>query len=149
MTTKVRPTCKKHGIDFVDAQMLWNDPDLLEIRARSDDEPGSLSNLTLIYCGTAGLGQITRSLSFNRRTIRLKRPKNLTPIGFPSRRSVKSDRLLDSGHRSHWLQTLVSRHHLQEWRYSAHFCASCSPNRGRTLCKLRISTISLIRATKT
>ena len=55
----------KHGIDFVDAQMLWNDPDLLEIRARSDDEPGNLSNLTLIYCGTAGLGQITRSLSLN------------------------------------------------------------------------------------
>lgn len=29
----------KHGIDFLDAQALWKDPDLLEIRARSDDEP--------------------------------------------------------------------------------------------------------------
>jgi len=29
---------KKHGIDFLDAQALWRDPDLLEIRARSDDE---------------------------------------------------------------------------------------------------------------
>jgi len=28
----------KHGIDFVDAQRLWDDPYLLEIRANSDDE---------------------------------------------------------------------------------------------------------------
>ena len=29
----------KHGIDFVDAQVLWNDPMLLEIPAKTDDEP--------------------------------------------------------------------------------------------------------------
>ena len=29
----------KHGIDFVAAQALWNDPELLEIPARTDDEP--------------------------------------------------------------------------------------------------------------
>ncbi len=29
----------KHGIDFVDAQLLWLDPDLLEIPARTVDEP--------------------------------------------------------------------------------------------------------------
>ncbi len=29
----------KHGIDFVDAQALWHDPDLLEIPARIEDEP--------------------------------------------------------------------------------------------------------------
>lgn len=29
----------KHGIDFVDAQDLWNDPMLLEIPAKTDDEP--------------------------------------------------------------------------------------------------------------
>ena len=28
----------KHGIDFVEAQSLWLDPDRLEIRARSRDE---------------------------------------------------------------------------------------------------------------
>lgn len=28
----------KHGIDFVEAQALWDDPDLLEIPARTDDE---------------------------------------------------------------------------------------------------------------
>ncbi|MCB1738334.1 MAG: BrnT family toxin [Gammaproteobacteria bacterium] len=29
----------KHGIDFVAAQALWQDPDLLEIPARTTDEP--------------------------------------------------------------------------------------------------------------
>ena len=30
---------EKHGINFVDAQTLWNDPELLEIPARTTDEP--------------------------------------------------------------------------------------------------------------
>lgn len=29
----------KHGIDFVEAQAIWTDPDRLEIPARSADEP--------------------------------------------------------------------------------------------------------------
>jgi len=29
----------KHGIDFVEAQVLWDDPMLLEIPAKIDDEP--------------------------------------------------------------------------------------------------------------
>jgi uncharacterized DUF497 family protein len=29
----------KHGIDFVEAQALWSDPMLLEIPAKTDDEP--------------------------------------------------------------------------------------------------------------
>lgn len=32
----------KHGIDFVEAQALWNDPDRLEVPARSDVEPRSI-----------------------------------------------------------------------------------------------------------
>ena len=28
----------KHGIDFLEAQRLWNDPMLLEIPAKTDDE---------------------------------------------------------------------------------------------------------------
>jgi uncharacterized DUF497 family protein len=32
----------KHGIDFVEAQSLWNDPMLLEIPAKTEDEPRSL-----------------------------------------------------------------------------------------------------------
>ena len=30
---------KKHGIDFVVAQELWQDPDLIEIQAKSESEP--------------------------------------------------------------------------------------------------------------
>lgn len=33
---------QKHGIDFIEAQLLWNDPDLLEIPVRTVDEPRSL-----------------------------------------------------------------------------------------------------------
>lgn len=29
----------KHGIDFVEAQGLWNDPMLLEFPAKTEDEP--------------------------------------------------------------------------------------------------------------
>ncbi len=37
--TKNQANLKKHGIDFVDAQLLWNDPRLLEIPAKTEDEP--------------------------------------------------------------------------------------------------------------
>jgi uncharacterized DUF497 family protein len=30
---------RKHGIDFVEAQALWKDPDRIEIPARTVDEP--------------------------------------------------------------------------------------------------------------
>jgi uncharacterized DUF497 family protein len=33
---------RKHGIDFVEAQALWADPDLVEIPARTTDETRSL-----------------------------------------------------------------------------------------------------------
>jgi uncharacterized protein len=29
----------KHGIDFLEAQTLWDDPDLMEIPVWTDDEP--------------------------------------------------------------------------------------------------------------
>jgi uncharacterized DUF497 family protein len=32
----------KHGIDFVEAQALWDDPDRLEVPARSLDEPRTM-----------------------------------------------------------------------------------------------------------
>jgi len=34
-----RTNKSKHGIDFVEAQALWEDLDLLEIPARTQDEP--------------------------------------------------------------------------------------------------------------
>jgi len=37
--TKSQANLEKHGIDFIDAQALWNDPMLLEIPAKTVDEP--------------------------------------------------------------------------------------------------------------
>ena len=36
---KSRSNKKKHGIDFSQAQALWDDSDLIEIPARTSDEP--------------------------------------------------------------------------------------------------------------
>ena len=36
---KSQTNLSKHGINFVDAQDLWNDPRLLEIPVMTDDEP--------------------------------------------------------------------------------------------------------------
>ncbi len=33
---------RKHGIDFVDVQVLWDDADLVEVPARTEDELRSL-----------------------------------------------------------------------------------------------------------
>lgn len=37
--TKSQANLLKHGINFVDAQALWDDPRLLEIPAKTEDEP--------------------------------------------------------------------------------------------------------------
>jgi uncharacterized DUF497 family protein len=39
---KSRSNRLKHGIDFESAEALWDDPDLVEIPARTTDEPRSL-----------------------------------------------------------------------------------------------------------
>ena len=36
---KSTSSLKKHGIDFVMAQELWQDPDLVEVQAKSGNEP--------------------------------------------------------------------------------------------------------------
>ena len=37
--TKSQANLLKHGIHFIDAQGLWDDPSLLEIPANTEDEP--------------------------------------------------------------------------------------------------------------
>ena len=37
--SKSRANKARHGIDFVEAQALWEDMDLLEIPAKTEDEP--------------------------------------------------------------------------------------------------------------
>lgn len=36
---KSRVNLDKHGIDFEEAKQLWNDPDLIEVAANTNDEP--------------------------------------------------------------------------------------------------------------
>ena len=36
---KSKANLKKHGIDFIQAQQLWGDPERLEIPAKTTDEP--------------------------------------------------------------------------------------------------------------
>jgi uncharacterized DUF497 family protein len=36
---KSRSNQRKHGIDFIKAQKLWDDPDLIAVPARTTDEP--------------------------------------------------------------------------------------------------------------
>lgn len=38
-TRKSLANKSKHGIDFVEARMLWDDPDVIEVPARMEDEP--------------------------------------------------------------------------------------------------------------
>jgi len=38
-TRKSEINTKKHGIDFLEAQKLWHDPDRIEIPAKTIDEP--------------------------------------------------------------------------------------------------------------
>ena len=40
--SKSRANKAKHGMDFVEAQALWEDVDVLEIPARTEDEPRSM-----------------------------------------------------------------------------------------------------------
>ena len=37
--SKSQANLLKHGISFIDAQRLWDDPSLLEIPAKTEDEP--------------------------------------------------------------------------------------------------------------
>jgi len=62
---KSQANLEKHGIDFLDAQVLWNDPDLLEISARSDDEP------RFLIVGLIGRKHWSAVVTYRNRTIRL------------------------------------------------------------------------------
>jgi len=42
LNVKSKANLEKHGIDFVEAQQLWEDKDRLEIEARTEDEPRSV-----------------------------------------------------------------------------------------------------------
>jgi uncharacterized DUF497 family protein len=62
--SKSKTNLEKHGIDFVEAQHLWEDEDRLEIPARTEDEPR--------YVLIAALGQKLWSAFFTYRKGRIR-----------------------------------------------------------------------------
>ena len=62
---KCASNLQKHGIDFIDAQALWHDPDLLEIPARIEDEPRYLA------IGKIGLKHWSAVITYRESTIRI------------------------------------------------------------------------------
>lgn len=55
----------KHGIDFIEAQALWDDVDLLEIPARTEDE------LRLMVIGKIGSTHWSGIITYRDRRIRI------------------------------------------------------------------------------
>jgi uncharacterized DUF497 family protein len=62
---KSRRNLEKHGIDFEEAQALWDDPDLLEIPARTVDEP------RFLVVGRIGLRHWSAVITYREGRIRL------------------------------------------------------------------------------
>jgi uncharacterized protein len=62
--SKSKANLEKHGIDFVEAQQLWDDKDRLEFTARTEDEPR--------YVLVAALGQKLWSAFFTYRKDRIR-----------------------------------------------------------------------------
>lgn len=62
---KSQANLEKHGIDFLDAQALWRDPDLLELQARSDDEP------RFLVIGLIGSKHWSAVVTYRNGTVRL------------------------------------------------------------------------------
>ena len=56
---------EKHGIDFVDAQAIWQDSDFVEVMARSDDE------LRALVIGMIGGKHWSAIITYRSDTIRI------------------------------------------------------------------------------
>jgi hypothetical protein len=62
---KSQANLEKHGIDFFEARALWKDPDLLEIQAKSEDEP------RFLVIGLIGSKHWSAVITYRNGTIRL------------------------------------------------------------------------------
>lgn len=62
----------KHGIDFIEAQSLWDDPDLLEIPAKTEDEPRFL---VIGRIGSKHWSAIVTYRNYNIRIISVRRSR--------------------------------------------------------------------------
>ena len=55
----------KHGIDFIEAQSLWDDPDIMEIPAITEDEP------RFVVIGTIGTKHWSAIVTYRNHNIRI------------------------------------------------------------------------------
>lgn len=62
---KSQSNLSKHGIDFVEAQLLWLDSDLLEIPAKTVDEP------RFLMVGKIGNGHWSAVVTYRSENIRI------------------------------------------------------------------------------
>ena len=62
---KSKSNLKKHGIDFVQAQMLWLDPDFLEIPAKTVDES------RFLVIGKIGIKHWSAVITYREENIRI------------------------------------------------------------------------------
>jgi uncharacterized DUF497 family protein len=63
---------EKHGIDFIEAQALWDDPDLMEIPAKTEDEPRFL---VIGSIGSKHWSAIVTYRNYNIRIISVRRSR--------------------------------------------------------------------------
>jgi uncharacterized DUF497 family protein len=56
---------RKHGLDFVEAQVLWDDPELLEIPLESEDEQ------RLLAIGLVGSKHWTAIITYRQTRVRI------------------------------------------------------------------------------
>lgn len=63
---------EKHGIDFIEAQSLWDDPDLLEVPAKTEDEPRFL---VIGRIGSKHWSAIVTYRNYNIRLISVRRSR--------------------------------------------------------------------------
>lgn len=75
---------RKHGIDFVEAQRIWHDPELIEIPARTTDEP------RLVVVGMIGERHWSAIITYRGRKVRI----------ISVRRSRKEEIAIYEGHES-------------------------------------------------
>lgn len=57
---------EKHGIDFLEAQALWNDPDLLEIPAKNVDDENRY-----LFIGKIGRKHWSAVITYRNETVRI------------------------------------------------------------------------------
>ena len=63
---------EKHGIDFIEAQSLWDDPDILEVPAKTEDEPRFL---VIGRIGSKHWSAIVTYRNYNIRLISVRRSR--------------------------------------------------------------------------